>query len=204
VANLKAGQSKHRVRIPERIHPYSAGIKGGLAGGVAMAALACLYGQVAHGSIWYPINLLAAGVMPELSTASDAALNQFNAKALIAAIVGHGSISLLVGMLYAVTLPMFPKRAPLWAGILAPVFWSGLVAASLELINPLLNQRINWPWFVVCQLGFGLVGGFVIARSHHIETMQNWPFAYRAGVESMGLPPPSNPDDPNQPPDGGR
>ncbi len=204
VANLKAGQSKHRVRIPEQIHPYSAGIKGGLAGGVAMAALACLYGQVAHGSIWYPINLLAAGVMPELSTASDAALNQFNGRALIAAIVGHGSISLLVGMLYAVTLPMFPKRAPLWAGILAPVFWSGLVAASLELINPLLNERINWPWFVVCQLGFGLVGGFVIARSHHIETMQNWPFAYRAGVESMGLPPPSKPDDPNQPPDGGR
>ncbi len=204
VANLKAGESRHRVRIPEEIHPYSAGVKGGLAGGLAMAILACLYGQIAHGSIWYPINLLAAGVMPELSRASDVALNQFNAKALMAATVGHGCISILVGMLYAVTLPMFPKRAPLWAGILAPVFWSGLVAASLELINPLLNQRINWPWFVVCQLGFGLVGGFVIARTHHIETMQNWPFAYRAGVESMGLPPPIKPNDGQPPPHGDR
>jgi hypothetical protein len=137
--------------------------------------------------------------MPELSRESDAALKLFNSKALIAAIIGHGGISMLVGMLYAVTLPMFPRRAPLWAGIMAPIFWSGLVAASLELINPLLNERINWPWFVVCQLGFGLVGGFVIARSQHIETMQTWPFAYRAGVASMGLQPPIRPDDENKP-----
>jgi hypothetical protein len=203
VAHLRAGQSSHRVRIPEEIHPYSAGIRGGLAGGLAMAILACLYGQFAHGSIWYPINLLAAGVMPELSRLSDEALNQMNVKALLAAIIGHGAISMMVGLLYAVTLPMFPKRAPLWAGILAPVFWSGLVAASLELINPLLNSRINWPWFVVCQLGFGLVGGFVIARSEHIETMQSWPFAYRAGVESMGLPKPAGPEDENPQPPGG-
>lgn len=203
VANLRAGEGSHRVHIPEKVHPYSSGIKGGLAGGAAMAVLACLYGQVAHGSIWYPINLLAASVMPELSTASDATLNQFSMKAFIAACIGHGGISLLVGMLYAVALPMFPRRAPLWAGILAPVLWSGLVAAFLELINPLLNSRISWPWFVVCQLGFGLVGGFVIARSERIETMQSWPFAYRAGVEGMGLPAPETERESDQLPPGG-
>lgn len=203
VASLKAGEQSHRVRIPAEVHPYSAGIKGGLAGGLAMAILAVLYGQFAQGSVWYPINLLAAGVMPELSRASEESLRQFNAQALMAAIVGHGMISIMVGMLYAVTLPMFPRRAPLWAGVLAPVFWSGLVASSLELINPLLNERINWPWFVVCQLGFGLVGGYVIARSEHIETMQKWPLAYRAGVESMGLPPPTRTDDQNNLPPGG-
>jgi len=34
----------------------SAGVKGGLAGGVAMAVLACTYGLLKMGSIWYPIN----------------------------------------------------------------------------------------------------------------------------------------------------
>src|SRR5262245_10216075 len=44
VARLRAGVESHRVYIPTMFHPYSSGIKGGLAGGVAMAAVACLYG----------------------------------------------------------------------------------------------------------------------------------------------------------------
>jgi hypothetical protein len=34
----------HRARLPLEIYPVSAGVKGGLAGGVAMAVLAMLYG----------------------------------------------------------------------------------------------------------------------------------------------------------------
>src|ERR1700745_2934533 len=62
VVRLKAGEQGHRVRIPEEVHPYSAGFWGGLAGGGTMAALACLYGLIAQHSIWYPINLLAGVV----------------------------------------------------------------------------------------------------------------------------------------------
>jgi hypothetical protein len=69
-----------------------------------------------------------------------------------------------------------------------------LVASSLELINPLLNSRINWPWFVVCQLGFGLVGGFVVARSQRIDTMQTWPLAQRIALEGGGVEPPHAPE----------
>jgi hypothetical protein len=97
-------------------------------------------------------------------------------------------------MLYAVALPMFPRRAPLWAGVLAPLFWTGLVASTLQLINPLLNSRINWVWFVVCQLGFGLVGGFVVARSQRIDTMQTWPLAHRMALEASGIEPPQPPE----------
>jgi hypothetical protein len=101
--------------------------------------------------------------------------------------VGHGILSCLVGIVYAVMLPMFPKYAAFWAGILMPVFWSGLVATTLNILNPALNGRINWPWFVVCQLGFGLVGGYIIARSTHIQTMQTWSLAERAFMETPGL-----------------
>ncbi len=40
-------------------------MKGGLAGSIAMAVLACAYGVLKVGSIWYPINLLAAVVYRE-------------------------------------------------------------------------------------------------------------------------------------------
>src|ERR1700688_4687965 len=49
-----------RAWLPVRTYPISAGVKGGIAGSVAMAVLACAYGVIKAGSIWYPINLLAA------------------------------------------------------------------------------------------------------------------------------------------------
>ncbi len=191
VVRLRAGEAGHRVRIPEEVHPYSAGFWGGLAGGAAMAALACLYGLVAQHSIWYPINLLAGVVVPDLGNATVEQLRAFHALPFVAAFIGHGIISVLVGIVYAVMLPMFPKYAPFWAGILMPLFWSGLVATTLNILNPALNSRINWPWFVVCQLGFGLVGGYVIARSTSIKTMQSWTLAERAFLAAPGLKPPS-------------
>jgi hypothetical protein len=114
-------------------------------------------------------------------------LRAFNGLAFAAAFVGHGTISILVGLVYAVILPMFPKYAPFWAGILMPLFWTGLVATVLNLVNPLMNERISWPWLVACQLGFGLVGGYVIARSASIQTMQSWSLAERAFVEAPGI-----------------
>jgi hypothetical protein len=187
VVRLRAGEGGHRVRIPERIHPYSSGLWGGLAGGAAMAALACLYGLVAQHSIWYPINLLAGVVIPGMGNETVEQLRAFQPLAFFAALVGHAIISILVGIVYAVMLPMFPKYAPFWAGILMPLFWSGLVATTLSLINPAMNERISWPWFVVAQLGFGLVGGYVIARSTSIQTMQTWTLAERAFVEAPGI-----------------
>src|SRR5262245_19265208 len=58
VARLRVASSVPRAWLPLKAHPISAGVKGGLAGAVAMALLAMLYGVISHGSIWYPINLL--------------------------------------------------------------------------------------------------------------------------------------------------
>lgn len=186
VVRLKLGEGGHRVRVPERIHPYSSGLWGGLAGGAAMAALACLYGLVAQHSIWFPVNLLAGAVIPDMGTESIEQLRSFNGLAFGAALVGHGCISIMVGVLYAVMLPMFPKYAVVWFGIISPLFWSGMVATILSVVDPAMNDRISWPWFVVAQLGFGLVGGYVIARSTSIRTMQSWSLAERAFLETPG------------------
>jgi hypothetical protein len=189
VVRLEAGERGHRRAVPEEAHPYSSGVWGGLAGGAAMAILACLYGLIAQHSIWYPINLLAGVVMPGMGTATTEQLRAFDGLAFVAATVGHIGISILMGIVYAVMLPMFPKYAPFWAGILMPLFWSGVIASALNIIDPPMNGRINWPWFVVCQLAFGLVGGYVIARSTSIKTMQSWSLAERAFVDAPGVRP---------------
>jgi len=54
-----------------------AGVKGGVAGSLAMAVLACAYGVLKAGSIWYPINLLAAVVYRESLTLGPAQLHSF-------------------------------------------------------------------------------------------------------------------------------
>ena len=188
VVHLTAGQASHRVRIPAEIHPYSSGLKGGIVGGVAMAIVASAYGLIFHASIWYPINLLAAAAMPSLAQADPAQLKAFNGLAFIMAFFCHGVISLLVGLLFAVLLPMLPsKRAAIWGSFISPVLWTALVWATLRLVNPLLDARIDWVWFIASQIVFGMTAGYIVHHSGTVETMQTWPLAARAGLEVPGL-----------------
>lgn len=186
-APLMPGVEGHRLRLPVEIHPYSAGVLGGLAGGAAMAVVACAYGLIGYGSAWYPINLLAAVVIPSLAAADTAQLAAFNALALGVAVVSHLAVSVFVGLVYAAILPLFPRRPALWGGVVAPLVWTGLLWALFGIINPTLNARIDWPWFVASQVAFGLVAGALITRTQRIRTMQSLPFAARAGIEAPGL-----------------
>jgi hypothetical protein len=188
VQHLRPGVAGHRVRIPAEIHPYSSGIKGGILGGIAMAIVACVYGVIAQRSIWYPINLLAAAAVPSLARADLAQLTSFNSTGFIVGLISHGVFSILVGLLFAVLLPMLPsRRAAFWGSFISPVLWSALIWATLKLINPALNARIDWIWFIASQVAFGLATGYVVHHSKMVETMQTWPLAARAGIEAPGV-----------------
>ena len=189
VAHLIPGEDGHRVRIPIEVHPYSAGLLGGAAGGIAMAIVALAYGLYSEGSIWYTVNLLASIMLPSLNNADVAQLSQFHATGLIAAVVIHAGLSLMVGSIYGALLPMLPGRPLLWAGIFAPLAWSGVIWLTLEMISPALAEHIRWSWFIGSQLAFGLVAGWVVARSEPIRTMQTWSLAERAGIEATGIAP---------------
>jgi hypothetical protein len=164
--------SGNRLRLPIEVPPISAGITGGIAGGIAMAAVAIAYGLVAERSPWYPINLLAAGGLPSMATASTRELCAFNPTAFALALFGHAVISLLVGLVYVLILPMLPRRHLLWGGLVAPLVWTGVIWAVLGIVNPVLNARIDWLWFVASQIAFGLVAGFVVARTPTVRTPQ--------------------------------
>jgi hypothetical protein len=179
-----------RAWLPVRTYPISAGVNGGLAGSIAMAILACAYGVLKAGSIWYPINLLAAVAYRESLRLVPAQLNSFHADAFAIAFVLHGIVSIFVGMLYGAMLPMFPRRPIVLGGFIAPVLWSGLLYTILGLLNPLLASHIDWFWFVASQVAFGVVAGLVVVRQPSFPTRENVSFALRAGIEAPGTMPP--------------
>ena len=187
VARLDVARGPHRARLPLEIHPVSAGVKGGLAGSVVMAALAVLYGIVKEGSVWYPINLLAAGASAKLAALPIEGLREFHVDGFVIACAVHLLTSVMVGVLYGVMLPMFPRSPILLGGLVAPLLWTGLLHATLELINPALNDRVAWPWFMVTQIGFGVAAGAVVTRTAKVRTLQFESFAVRAGFEAPGL-----------------
>jgi hypothetical protein len=174
----------HRARLPLEVYPIRAGVKGGMAGSVAMAFLAVMYGIISGRGMWYAINVLAAGFFPGRHALSQ--IGAFQWDSLLIASVVHLLVSLSVGLLYGATLPMLPRHPILLGGLVAPVLWSGLVHSFVELIDPTLNQEIDWVWFVFSQVGFGIVAGIVVSRQQRVPTRQNLPFALRAGFEVLG------------------
>src|ERR1700690_2688174 len=171
-------------------YPVSAGVKGGLAGSIAMAVLACAYGVLKAGSIWYPINLLAAVVYAESLKLGPAQLYSFHADSFAITCVLHILVSALVGLLYGAMLPMFAHRPIVLGGLIGPVLWSGLLYTMLGLLNPLLASHIDWPWFIASQVAFGIVAGVVVMRESQVPTRENLSFAIRAGIEAPGITPP--------------
>jgi hypothetical protein len=187
VERLPIAPEQVRAWLPLETYPVSAGIKGGWAGSVAMAVLACTYGLLKTGSIWYPINLLAATIHAQAMRLGPEQLNSFHADSFAIAVLLHAIGSTAVGLLYGAMLPMFPKRPIVLGGLIAPVLWSGLLYTMLGLLNPMLEQRIDWWWFVASQIGFGVVAGLVVMRQSRMPTSENIPFAMRAGIEAQGL-----------------
>jgi hypothetical protein len=176
-----------RAWLPLETYPISAGIKGGLAGGVAMAVLACIFGLLKAGNIWYPINLLAAAVYAQSLKMGPEQLNSFHAESFAIALGLHAIGSIFVGLLYGAMLPMFAHRPIVLGGLIAPVLWSGLLYSMMELLNPLLARHINWFWFMASQIAFGVVAGVVVVRQERVSTSENLPFLMRAGVEAPGI-----------------
>src|SRR5260370_24963572 len=117
-----------------------------------MAVRAMLYGVMRKTSIWYPITLLGAGFFPAATTDTKAEIASFHLRAFLIAVRIHLITSLLVGLLYGATLPMLPQRPVLLGGFIAPILWSGLIHSILGIVNPVLNQRIDWLWFVASQV----------------------------------------------------
>jgi hypothetical protein len=186
VARIEIDES-HRARLPVHTPSVLAGVKGGIAGGAAMIVPAVLYGLIRYHSLWYTINLLGGAGVADWTNPTTAEIAHFRLSALITATVIHAIGSLLVGLLYGAMLPMLPRHPIILGGIIAPALWTGVLHSSLPLINPFFAERIDWGWFVVSQVTFGLVAGWVVSHQIDIRTEQFMPFSVRVGLETPGL-----------------
>ncbi|HEY6412772.1 MAG TPA: hypothetical protein VIX42_03745 [Edaphobacter sp.] len=174
----------HRKLLPIETFSVTAGIKGGIVGGIAMIIPAGFFGLIRYHSVWYAANLLAAGGFISWAGKSNAFLAEFHLEGLLAATAIHSLTSVLIGLLYGAMLPMFPRKPILTAGFIAPFMWTGILYSALGIISPILNERIDWLWFVISQIAFGLVCGFVVNLQVKVRTPQfrALPFAVRAGI----------------------
>ena len=165
VAPLRPGMPGHRMQIPEKVHPYSAGLKGGIVGGIAMAAVALTYGAVSGRGLWYPVNLLAGMIVPM----SPDELSHFSSLALIVGCVIFVVTALGVGLMFGILLPTMPRFPVFWGGIVAPLLWTAAIYSFMEILNPVLNEHVDWWWFFASQFAYGIVVGLVVIRSEKVS-----------------------------------
>jgi len=174
----------HRKFLPIETFRISTGIRGGIAGGIAMIVPAGIFSLLKYHSLWYAANLLAAGGFVKWVGASDEFLSEFHLEGLLAALAIHAFTSILVGLLYGAMLPMYPRHPIVTAGLTVPLLFTGILHSVLGIVSPILNERIHWWWFFFSLIAFGLVCGYVVNRHAKVRTAQfrALPFAIRAGI----------------------
>jgi hypothetical protein len=166
VQHLQRGMPGYRLRLPAKVHPVSAGVKGGIVGGLVMPLPALAYGYFSGHGIWWPVNLLAGMVLPGVDDMPAAQLEQFHSLLLVVGVAIHAVVSLITGLMYGVLMPTLPNiRKPLaWGALFMPLLWSAASFAALGQMNPEIRESIEWPWFILSQFVFGLVAASVFMR----------------------------------------
>jgi hypothetical protein len=190
VEHLQQGMPGYRMRLPQDVHPISAGLKGGIAGGIVMPVPALLWGLLSGHSLWYPVNLLAGIAMPGLGSRSVAELEQFHGSLFLVALVVHVVVSVVIGLIYGVLLPTLPEvpRPIAWGGLLMPIVWTGASYVAMTIANPALPAKVSWPWFIVSQFVFGITMPAVVLGLRGVPRILAGPAGGLVGGVAMALP----------------
>jgi len=190
VAQLQPGMPGYRLRLPQDVHPISAGLKGGLVGGAVMPVPAFLWGLLSGHGLWYPINLLAGMLLPGVGRMSVAELEQFHATLLVVALVIHAATSAVVGLIYGVLLPTLPEvpRPIAWGGLLMPILWTAASYVAMQIVNPSLPGKVSWPWFLVSQFVYGITMPAVVLGAKRLPRALAGAAGGLVGGAAMALP----------------
>jgi hypothetical protein len=190
VERLQPGMPGYRLRLPQDVHPVSAGIKGGIVGGAAMVVPALLWGLLSGHGLWYPVNLLAGMVLPGVGRMSVAELEQFNTALWVVALGIHGATSLVIGLIYGVLLPTLPSvpRPIAWGGLLMPIVWTGVSYVAMLVFSPALPAKVSWPWFIVSQLVFGITMPAVVLGAKRLHPVLAGVAGGLVGGAAMAVP----------------
>ena len=173
VGRMREGMPGYRLRLPTEVHPISAGLRGGIVGGVLMTAPALLWGLASGHGLWYPVNLLTGMVLPGVDRMTVAELEQFRPALLLVGVVIHAINSAVFGLIYGVLLPTLPPipRPLAWGGLLMPMLWTAVSYGLMGLVNPLLSKGVDWSWFIASQFVFGVVAAAATLRAKGLRPL---------------------------------
>jgi hypothetical protein len=136
-----------------------------------MALPAVLWAAASGRGFWYPVNLLAGMILPEPGHLEGAALGAFHASWFLPAAAVHAVVSIAFGVLFALVTPRLPPMpGPVaWGGLVLPLLWTGVTYGLMGVVNPVLQDRVDWAWFIVSQFVFGVTAALVVLRSELVH-----------------------------------
>lgn len=190
VERLRPGLPGYRLRLPEAVHPISAGLWGGLAGGLVMPVPALLWGLLSGHGLLYPVNLLAGMVLPGVDNMTVPELEQVHASLLLVAIVIHVVLSAVIGLIYGVLMPTLPEvpRPIAWGGLLMPILWTGASYVAMHTASPALPGKVSWPWFILSQFVFGITMPAVVLGAKRLPAVLAGVVGGLVGGATMAVP----------------
>jgi len=156
---------------------------GGLVGGAAMAVPALGWAAASEHGLFYPVNVLAATVPPGVGDLETADLGRFHAAWFLAAGALHAVLSTVFGVLFALVSPRLPPiPGPItWGGLVLPILWTGISYGLMGVVNPVLQDYVSWPWFIVSQFVFGVAAAVVVLLSATVHVPPAGPGPDRRG-----------------------
>ncbi len=149
----------------ENVYPLRVGITGGVVAGAVMALAMALWGALSGNGLWFPVNMISATVLRGLQDASIAELQQFMPMAAFVGTLIHFATSILLGLIFAIVLPMLPGWSWFWGVVVGLLLWAAAQYAVLPLVNPKMEALVNQPTFILANVAYSVVLGWWVSRA---------------------------------------
>lgn len=163
--NQSGLESKAYPIWPEWVYPYSAGILGGLLGGLGVAVVGAGYGLLSNVGVWLPVNLVAAAVLRSLQAQPLDQIARFHLAALLIGLAIHALTSVTLGLMFSFILPALPGRPLYWGPVIGPLLWVGASVAALPIVNPVMAENVELISFAAANVMYGMLLGWWIDRT---------------------------------------
>ena len=75
---------------------------------------------------------------------------------------------LLAGVAVPSLILRLTPRPLAWGGLVMPMLWTGSSYGLMGVVNPVLRDRVDWPWFIFSQFVFGVAAAIVVVRTETI------------------------------------
>jgi hypothetical protein len=66
------------------------------------------------------------------------------------------------------TLPSIKGGPIIWGGLVMPLLWTWASHGLMGVVNPVLQRYVDWPFFILSQIVFGIAASLVVVRTEQV------------------------------------